>query len=63
MAVACEWVRRYRSEVERVADTLLRQEVITWPEIQALWANIPQGQLPAFPDANRWTYYDASTAP
>ena len=57
MAVACEWMTRYRAEVEHVAETLLQQEVITWPEIQTLWANIPQGQLPAFPDANAWTYY------
>ena len=57
MAVACDLVARYRAEMERVAETLLRQEVITWPEIQRLWADIPQGQLPAFPDANAWTYY------
>ena len=63
MATACEWVTRYRAEMERVAVTLLRHEVITWPEIQQLWADIPQGQLPAFPDANAWTYYDVAPSP
>jgi cell division protease FtsH len=60
MAVACEWVARYRSEVTQVAERLLVQETILWEEMQACWQAIPQGSLPPFPDPNAWTFYQVA---
>lgn len=63
MAVACDQITQHRAAVERVAEQLLAEETVLWDTMQALWATVPQGPLPAFPDPNAWTVYPANSRP